>query len=236
METLSKKYPRSYHLPWSPGGTVDDKRMLDVSGLLGKPVVLTEKCDGSNLTYTRHEIFARSHGKVPDHRSFDLAKATHASIRYKIPDGLSVFCEYCYAVHSIEYVSLPSYSLVFGVRDDRTQEIWDWGMVEVLAEELGLPTVPRLGRGVINTSADLYQITNDLAQRPSVFGGTREGLVIRLLKSFQEEDFPKYLAKWVRKDHVQTNEHWTKMPVRPQKLDRSKGSCNKSEFPTSLLV
>jgi hypothetical protein len=85
--------------------------------LIGVDLVITEKCDGSNLTYTREHVFARSHAKPPVHPSFDLAKATHAQIRGQVGEGLSIFCEYCYAVHSIAYEALPGYSLVFGVRE-----------------------------------------------------------------------------------------------------------------------
>ncbi len=81
---MSAKYPRSFHLPWSPGGTSDDKRMADVSPLVGVELVITEKCDGSNLTYTRESVFSRSHAGPPAHPSFDLAKATHARIRHQL--------------------------------------------------------------------------------------------------------------------------------------------------------
>jgi len=115
---VSAKYPRSFHLPWSPGGTNDDKRLADVSPLVGVEIVVTEKCDGSNLTYTRKNVFSRSHSGPPSHPSFDLAKATHARIGHLLSEGLSLFCEFCYAIHSIEYAALPDYSLVFGARDD----------------------------------------------------------------------------------------------------------------------
>src|SRR4051794_20704198 len=115
---MSAKYPRSFHFPWSPGGTNDDKRLSDVSALVGVEIIATEKCDGSNLTYTRESVFARSHSGPPGHPSFDVAKATHGRIGHLISHGISIFCEYCFAVHSIAYGSLPEYSLVFGVRDD----------------------------------------------------------------------------------------------------------------------
>ena len=35
-----------------------------------------------------------------------------------------------------------------------------------------------------------------------------EGYVIRLIDKFHYNDFDKYVAKFVRKDHVQTNQHW----------------------------
>src|SRR5688572_10755415 len=137
---MSAKYPRSFHLPWSPGGISDDKRMRSVSGLLGVELVITEKCDGSNLTYTRRQVFSRSHAGPPAHPSFALAKATHGALSHRISEGISVFCEYCYAVHSIQYTRLPGYSLVFGVRDDSTGRWWDWDSVVAQASDLGLPT------------------------------------------------------------------------------------------------
>lgn len=216
---MSDKYPRSPHLPWSPGGTSDDRRLLDVSSLLGQELVITEKCDGSNLTYTQDKVFARSHNGPPTHSSFDLAKATHAQIRSKLSAGISVFCEYCYAVHSIEYTGLPGYSLIFGVREDATEEWWSWDLVKALANDLGLPTVPEVYRGTVATETALRGVTEALAYNPSIFGGIREGLVVRLAQGFRTTDFPRSLAKWVRSGHVQTTEHWTKMVVRPQKLN-----------------
>ena len=221
---MSAKYPRSLHLPWSPGGTSDDKRMADVSSLLDVPLVITEKCDGSNLTYTRTSVFSRSHSGPPGHPSFDLAKATHARIAHELSLGLSLFCEYCYAVHSIEYGALPDYSLVFGARDDREGRWWDWDMVVAQAADLGLPTVPELYRGQVSTARELETLTLSLAAQPSVFGGPREGVVVRRAGEFRDADFQRSLAKWVRHDHVTTDEHWMHQNVRAQKLVKTEPS------------
>ncbi|WP_437544662.1 RNA ligase family protein [Sorangium sp. So ce367] len=215
---MSAKYPRSFHLPWSPGGTSDDKRMADVSGLLGVEIVITEKCDGSNLTYTRASVFSRSHSGPPSHPSFDLAKATHASIAHLLSEGMSLFCEYCYAIHSIEYEALPGYSLVFGVRDDVRGLFWEWDMVVAQANDLGLPTVPVLFRGTVEGERELEALTTALAREPSAFGGPREGVVVRAAGEFPDAAFQRRLAKWVRRGHVQTDEHWMHQEIRPQRL------------------
>jgi hypothetical protein len=142
---MSVKYPKTKHLPWSPNLTYDDKRIKTLDRLLGQKLVKTEKLDGSNLCMTRTEIFARSHNGPPTHPSFNTAKAMHANVGYKIPDGISVFFEYCYAVHTIEYRGgLPNYCFVFGVRDDKAGLWWGWDYVELLAADLDLPTVPVL--------------------------------------------------------------------------------------------
>ena len=192
--------------------------MADVSSLLDVPLVITEKCDGSNLTYTRTSVFSRSHSGPPGHPSFDLAKATHARIAHELSLGLSLFCEYCYAVHSITYDALPDYSLVFGARDDREGRWWDWDMVVAQAADLGLPTVPELYRGQVSTVRELEALTLSLAAQPSVFGGPREGVVVRHAGEFRDADFQRSLAKWVRSDHVTTDEHWMHQNIRPQRL------------------
>ena len=46
----------------------------------------------------------------------------------------------------------------------------------------------------------------------------QEGFVIRLADSFKFEDFSTSIAKWVRKGHVQTDEHWMYKKVIPNKL------------------
>ncbi len=217
---MSPKYPRSFHLPWSPGGTSDDKRLHDVSGLVGVEIVITEKCDGSNLTYTSTGVFARSHSGPPSHPSFDLAKATFGRVAPLLGRGVSLFCEYCYAVHSIEYDGLPDYSLVFGARDDERRVWWDWDLVTIQAKEVGLPTVPLLFKGQVSTAEELAGLTRRLAGEPSAFGGAREGVVVRRAGDFSDEDFSRSLAKWVRKGHVQTDEHWMHQRIKAQRLIR----------------
>lgn len=53
-------YPRTAHLPWSPGATSDDVRIADLSGLTGREVVVTEKLDGENTTLYADGLHARS--------------------------------------------------------------------------------------------------------------------------------------------------------------------------------
>ena len=44
------KYPRTPHLPWSPGASDDDVRVADTAMSEGREVVVTEKLDGENTT------------------------------------------------------------------------------------------------------------------------------------------------------------------------------------------
>ena len=45
-----------------------------------------------------------------------------------------------------------------------------------------------------------------------------EGIVVRLADSFMMEDFNKSCVKWVRENHVQTDEHWTRGEIIKNKL------------------
>jgi hypothetical protein len=42
------KYPRTFHLPWSPGMSRDDRQMGDVTVFEGQEVMICEKLDGEN--------------------------------------------------------------------------------------------------------------------------------------------------------------------------------------------
>ena len=41
---------------------------------------------------------------------------------------------------------------------------------------------------------------------------------MRITDSFHYDDFEKYVAKYVRKNHVQTSEHWMNQQVIKNKL------------------
>lgn len=214
----SPKYNRTMHLPWSPGGTNDDKRAPSVESLLNVPLVITEKMDGSNTSLENIGCFARTHSGPPTHASFDGLKALHASVKYNIPVGIQLFGEWCFALHSIPYDSLPGYFLMFNVRDELADIWFPWDTVEVLASTIGVPTVPVLFQGTVSSEKELKNLTESLVYQPSTYGPTREGVVVRIASGFKNENFPQSVMKWVRKDHVQTDEHWKDQIIVKNKL------------------
>ena len=205
---MSPKYPRTSHLPWSPGGTSDDRRMASVASLLGTPVIITEKMDGSNVCIEADGCYARSHAAAPNHPSFDAFKAFYAGVRNLLPGGLQVFGEWLYAKHSISYQALPGYFMVFGVRDLRTMTWGSWGEVEVWATELSSQTAPVLAQTTLPNEAALKTLTEKLAKLPSLCGGEREGVVVRQAGEFADANFSTLVGKFVRSNHVQTEDHW----------------------------
>lgn len=58
--TQRYKYPRTMHLPWSPGWTKDDRVLQTTEHFVGQEVVVTEKMDGENTTLARDYTHARS--------------------------------------------------------------------------------------------------------------------------------------------------------------------------------
>ena len=216
---MHSKYNRTFHLPWSKGASNDDKIASDISSLINIPIVISEKIDGGNCSLEHDYIYARTHSKPADHPSFDIIKAHHANIKYRIPKNIQLFGENVYALHSIAYTKLPGYFLLFNVRDTE-KGIWEsWDMVEQWAEEINVPTVPILFKGSVSSIDELKNITEQLSSEPSACGGLREGVVVRIADSFKDDDFSKYVSKWVREGHVDPNTgHWALKDVVPNKL------------------
>lgn len=214
----SPKYNRTLHLPWSEGGTSDDKIAEDVSSLLNRSIIITEKVDGSNTCMEQKQCFARTHSGPPSHASFDAFKAMHASVNTRISKELQIFGEWCYALHSIPYDKLPGYFLTFAVRNMEDMAWLEWDTVELWADEIGAPCVPVLFRGEVKTASELRELTESLAAQPSLLGTIREGVVIRAVNGFSDDNFSKNVMKWVRKNHVQTSEHWKEQDIIKNKL------------------
>ncbi|NUU62749.1 RNA ligase family protein [Paenibacillus agri] len=208
---MKVKYPRTMHLPWSRGYTDDDKILRNTEHFKGREVVITEKMDGENTTMYSHFIHARSLDSK-DHHSRHFVKTLHGGIKYLIPEGYRLCGENVYAKHSLYYSALPSYFMLFSVWD-RSNQCLSWDETEEWAERLGLVTVPVLYRGIWNEEAVKACYT-----KQSNCGGEQEGYVVRLADPFAYEDFKYSVAKFVRKNHVQTDDHWLSKPVEPNLL------------------
>jgi hypothetical protein len=199
--------------------------------LIGVPIVLTEKMDGSNTSLEREGCFARTHAGAPTHKSFDQLKALHATIKHLLPKHIQYFGEWCYAKHSIAYEELPGYFLMFGIRElqiagyniggkegEDLSYWYDWQTVEDMATILGVHTVPVLFKGQVSSEKELQELVERLMKQPSVCGGVREGVVARVNGTFKEPEFSSCVMKCVRANHVQTTEHWKDQEITKNKL------------------
>jgi hypothetical protein len=219
----SDKYPRTPHLPYSPGCTKDDRMLDSCDHLIGKPIILSEKVDGSNVCLECDSVFARSHNGPPNHPSFDWLKQFHATNRYKLLPDTQIFCEYLLAKHSIHYLELPHYLALIGMRNTITDEWLCWKSVKQYSKLLEAPTVPVLFEGTVESEKDLEKIVLKLAGQPSLYGGEeKEGVVIRLASSFTNNEFNMSIAKFVNRkfrDSIK-NEHWAHKQIVRNKLKK----------------
>jgi hypothetical protein len=207
-----KKYPRTPHLPWSPGASPDDLVASRLELLERAYVVVTEKMDGENTTMYRDHLHARSLDSR-HHPSRSWVKQLHQHIAHLIPDGWRLCGENLYAKHSIEYNGLDSYFLLFSIWDDHDRCL-SWDDTLEWAALLDLHTPPLLYRGPFD-----HKLLLHLAS--SLDTEHHEGYVVRDAASFHFDDFSHHIAKWVRPHHVQTDQHWMLGPVIPNQLKAS---------------
>ena len=157
---------------------------------------------------TKDGVYARSHAEFTTSNWSKEVRQLHQLIKNDLSEDVFLFGENMEGIHSIEYSNLESYFYIFGVRDNN---IWiPWESVEEYSYILDIPTVPVLYKGIINSEKELRSIVDDLVSKPSTLGGLREGIVIRNADMFHNDDFSTNIFKWVRKDHVQTDIHWTR--------------------------
>jgi len=205
---MRTKYNRSMHLPFSPGTTSDDRIAKSVDSLLNVPIIITEKLDGENCGMTRDGVYARSHATFTTSPWSVMVRTLHGVLKNDIAPGEFIFGENMEGIHSIEYENLTSPFYVFGIRNGNK---WlDWLDVEDFCYCTEIPSVPVLFRGQVADYDSLKKLVEDLVAQPSALGGKREGVVVRLARSFYDEEFSTSLMKWVRKGHVTTTDHWTK--------------------------
>ncbi len=201
------KYPRTLHLPWSPGVSDDDCIAYDLGQLDGEDVVISEKMDGENTSLYRDGLHARSlSGSMHPSRSW--VRAFHSALAHDIPERWRICGENLYASHSIYYENLPSYFLAFSVWDEHNICL-SWDETTEICGMLGIHLVPTIYRGVWNEGLCRALRFNEDAS---------EGYVVRLARRFTMDEFPRSVLKYVRARHVQTDEHWMHTAVRPNRL------------------
>ena len=215
---ISNKYGRTYHYPFSPGTTSDDRIQHDYWKYLQKipQLVHTEKLDGENNCLSRYGVFARSHAAPTTSPWTESIRRFWQSIRNDLGQ-LEIFLENLYAIHSIEYRNLDHQFYVFAVRENGH---WlSWEETKFYAAMLELPVVPEIGIfSPVKQSAFEREVQTIVAGRGALDpfeAGTgqvavMEGIVTRNINGYAVDDFSQNVFKYVRKGHVQTDQHWTR--------------------------
>lgn len=206
---MKTKYPRTFHLPYSLTITEDDKRLPSDDQFKGTMVVMLEKMDGENTSvYPNGKIHARSmDGQSTPWQSWIRRNVTQWA--YNLPENLRVCGENLYAKHSIEYLfdKQSQYFQVFSIWDQNL--CLSWSETEEWCELLNIEHVPVIYTGIYKDKDTTLKIFNEYQKDKNSQGQEVEGFVIRNVDKFKLGDFSRNVAKYVRANHVQTDEHWT---------------------------
>lgn len=218
--SVSQKYGRTYHYPFSPGTTSDDRIQHNYWEHLQRipQLIHTEKLDGENNCLSRYGVFARSHA-APTTSAWTESIRRYWQLIKNDLENLEVFLENMYAVHSIEYKNLDHHFYVFGVRE---ADHWlSWEETCFYAAMLDLPVVPVIQR--ITPPATRQQFEQDTLSLVSGRGAfdpydaqgngqptIMEGMVSRNAAGYPVSEFSHNVFKYVRKGHVKTDQHWTR--------------------------
>lgn len=216
---ISEKYSRTYHFPFSPGTTSDDRIQHEYWKHLSAipQLVHTEKLDGENNCLSRYGVFARSHVAPTASPWTESIRRYWQSIQHDL-GNLEIFLENVYAVHSIAYRNLDHHFYVFAIRE---HDRWlSWDETCFYAAMLDLPTVPLIKRFETPVvKADFEKEVLGIVSGAGAFGAqdaatgtpvTMEGIVTRNAAGYPVEAFAQNVFKYVRKGHVKTSEHWTR--------------------------
>lgn len=202
----SRKYSRTYHFPFSPGTTSDDRIAKDWEVILEKELLMTEKLDGENTCLKKSGVYARSHA-APTISPWSVKMRELWEYHKNSLDNLEIFGESLYAIHSIEYERLDTYFFIFAIRQE---DRWlSWEEVVFYAQVLSIPTVPIIDKGFFTKESICRKIAAGMKEG-SRFGGECEGFVFRNIAEFHVDSFAENVLKYVRKNHVKTDEHWTR--------------------------
>jgi len=216
--SVSRKYGRSFHFPFSPGTTSDDrihsKYWEDFSKI--NTVVHTEKLDGENTCLNKHGVFARSHAAPTRHPWAKFLKEKWHLIKNDLGQ-LEIFGENIYAIHSIEYQKIETHFYVFAIREN---EQWlSWEETKFYSKVLDFHIVPELIIQKVDQQKEFESQILEVTKAQSTFGSVdvqtgeickMEGVVSRNISGYSEDERMANLLKYVRKDHVKTDEHWSR--------------------------
>lgn len=250
-----RKYPRTRHLEGSRLQAGDeDLAAARFSELAGRHLVVEEKIDGANSAVSfdndgRLLLQSRGHylSGGPRERHFARFKTwahTHSgALRSTLTDRYILYGEWCYALHTIYYDTLPHYFLEFDILDRRSGVFLDTPRRRALLAPLECVTsVPILRVGEVRRLSELVDLVGPslyksdawrerlresaraqgldplrVAQQtdPSDDG---EGLYIKV----EEEGAVVARYKWIRPGFLQTviasGDHWLARPLVPNGL------------------
>ncbi|GJK67841.1 DNA ligase [Klebsiella oxytoca] len=229
MTTKFFRFPHTPHLAWLGNSSPRDDKVLshgEVASLLSGEVVVEEKLDGANVGLSldaNGNLVVQNRGQYlsgPHTGQFARLPSwlvQHADSLYSmLTPNIILFGEWCAARHSLDYVALPDWLLIFDVYDRAMGRFWSTSRRNALATSTGLVTVPQLLK--IKTSLDsLKQLV--ITQQSHYRKGPLEGIVVRR----ESAEWCEARAKLVRPDFTQAiNIHWRKRVIEWNRVSNEK--------------
>lgn len=223
------RFPHTPHLTWLGKGTPRDDKVLlpsDLTALLAGDVVVEEKLDGANIGLSlaaNGSLRAQNRGQYltkPYTGQFARLPAWLAGheegLRAVLQTNLILFGEWCAARHSLDYVKLEDWFLLFDVYDRLVKRFWSSARRNALARHAGLVTVPQVLHGKTTPAALKQMVSQQISHYRE---GPAEGVVVRR----ESTDWCEFRAKLVRPDFTQAiNTHWRKRKIEwNQTVDQS---------------
>ena len=205
----SAKYPATPYWPWSPAIGQGYHVHANSWRFVGDQVVVTEKLDGSNTVLHAGKTYGRSVSAPSVGKWMAMVKKHHA---WKVTEpDVFLYGEDIYGVHSITYEPVEEQETfyAFALRDANGR-FAAFADVESYANSKQIPIVPVLFKGCFGSISEIREFIEHAHREPSVIGGLREGVVLRLARGFPSEEFSDNVCKSVRVGHVQTETHWTR--------------------------
>lgn len=225
------RFPHTPHLTWLGQDSPRNDKVLspaEVQAFLAGDVVVEEKLDGANLGFSLSpdsSLSAQNRGQyLTEPHTGQFARlpawlAQHGdTLRSVLTPGLMMFGEWCAARHSLDYVALPDWFLLFDVYDRQEGRFWCRTRRNALAASAGLSTVPQVAHGR-HTIASLQKLVTTSSSRYR--HGPLEGVIIRR----ESAQWCESRAKLVRADFTQAIEtHWRRRAIEWNRMDFSKGA------------
>lgn len=216
------KFPSIPYLDISPG--IGPKAaVLPCRAFIDVPLVLTIKMDGSNAQLRNRKdgpaLVAARNAVVASHPSFNRLKARGPGLIWKSSPCHHVFGEWLYAKHTIHYrgpLALSDYFMIFAVYQSCIDRWASQDYVSRTAKDMGVPTVPVIGKYRFGTEREAKATIAETAEKAIHQG--HEGVVVWAEEAFPMEAFGRCVAKYVRPNHVQTDEHWRHKAIVPNEL------------------
>jgi RNA ligase len=197
------KYPRTFHLPYSPKRGSDDKVLVSDAHFQGRQVVVTEKMDGENTTLYADYLHARSIEPEWDESKswLDRLRLTFAPA---LPAGWRVCGENLFYKHTIHYQGLTSLFYVYSVWDAQNHCL-SWAETTECCQSWGLQAMPLIYAGRYEAAAIRRAFDQYQQAAPQLV----EGFVLRLAEAFDYESFGRSVAKYVAPTfEIAPGKHW----------------------------